>query len=91
MSCDVGEVTERLENEFLAELSPDLTPLDFFAWGHIKTQVYKLKVRDFQHLRGRISAALRTITPAVLQRVFRCTEERWQLCLDMEGNHAKRQ
>ena len=76
---------------FLAERSPDLTPLDFFAWGHTKTQVYKVKIRDFQHLRWRISAAARTITPAMLQRVFRCTEERWQLCLDMEGNHVERQ
>ncbi|KAJ4438693.1 hypothetical protein ANN_14640 [Periplaneta americana] len=41
---------------FWAARSPDLTPLDFFAWGHIKTQVYKVKIRDLQHLRERISA-----------------------------------
>ena len=76
---------------FWAARSPDLTPLDFFAWGHIKSQVYEVKIRDLQHLRERISAAVRTITPAMLQRVFRCTEERWQLCLDMEGNHVERQ
>ena len=62
-----------------------------FAWGHIKTQVNKVKIMDLQHLRERISAAVYTITPAMLQRVFRCTEERWYLCLDMEGNHVERQ
>ena len=41
--------------------SRDLMPLDFFAWGHIKTQVNKVKIRDLQHLRERISAAVHTI------------------------------
>ena len=31
---------------FLAARSRDLTPLDFFTWGHIKTQVIKVKVMD---------------------------------------------
>ena len=31
---------------FWAARSRDLTPLDFFAWDHIKTQVNKVKVRD---------------------------------------------
>ena len=75
-----GRWIGRSSPRFWAVRSPDLTPLDFFAWGHIKTQVYKVKIRESQHLRDRISAAVRTITPAMLQRVFRCTEERWQLC-----------
>ena len=31
---------------FWATRSRDLTPLDFFEWGHIKTQVNKVKIRD---------------------------------------------
>ena len=31
---------------FWAACSCVLTPLDFFAWGHIKTQVNKVKIRD---------------------------------------------
>jgi len=31
--------------------SPDLTPLDFFAWGFIKDIVYRRKVRDLADLR----------------------------------------
>ena len=86
-----GRWVVRGSPRFLAERSPDLTPLDLFAWGHTKARVYKVKIKDFQHLRGRISAAARTITPAMLQRVFRCTEERWQLYLDMEDNYVERQ
>jgi hypothetical protein len=29
-----------------APRSPDMTPLDFFLWGHIKTNIYKINVRD---------------------------------------------
>ena len=59
-----GRWVVRGSPRFLAERSPDLTPLDLFAWGYTKTQVYKVKIRGFQHLRGRISAAAPTITPS---------------------------
>ena len=42
--CWIGRGSQR----FWTTCSPDLTPLDFFAWGHIKTQVYKAKIRDLQ-------------------------------------------
>ena len=83
-----GRWIERVSQRFWIACSRDLTPLDFFAWGHIKTQVNKVKIRDLQHLHKRISATVNTITPAMLQRVFRCTEKRWYLCLDMEGNRV---
>ena len=86
-----GRWIGRVSPRFWPARSPDLTPLDFFAWGHINTQVNKVKIRDMQHLRERILSAVRTITPAMLQLVFRYTEEKWQLCLDMEGGRVERQ
>ncbi|PSN41739.1 hypothetical protein C0J52_16924 [Blattella germanica] len=38
--------------------SPDLTPLDFFAWGFIKRVVYMRKVRNLFDLRQRIIGAV---------------------------------
>ncbi len=38
-----------------APRSPDMTPLDFFLWGHIKTNIYKTNVRDLDDLKNRIS------------------------------------
>ena len=38
--------------------SPDLTPLDIFAWGVIKNVVYRRKVRDLTDLRQRIIEAV---------------------------------
>jgi hypothetical protein len=38
--------------------SPDLTPLDFFMWGYVKTIVYAEKIRDLNLLRQRITAVV---------------------------------
>ena len=37
--------------------SPDLTPLDSYLWGHMKTLVYETKVQSRAALRDRIFAA----------------------------------
>ena len=37
--------------------SPDLTPLDYYLWGHMKTLVYETKVESRAALRDRIFAA----------------------------------
>lgn len=33
-----------------AARSPDLTPLDFFLWGHLKHKVYQTPITDLNHL-----------------------------------------
>ena len=42
--------------------SPDLTPLDIFAWGFINYVVYRRKVRDLADLRQRIIEAVELMT-----------------------------
>jgi len=37
--------------------SPDLTPLDYYIWGHMKTLVYETKVDSRASLRDQIFAA----------------------------------
>ena len=37
-----------------AARSPDLTPLDFLVWGFVKSKVYRVKIRDVDHLKRRI-------------------------------------
>ena len=37
--------------------SPDLTPLDFFLWGHMKTLVYETPVESEMDLIARIAVA----------------------------------
>ncbi|XP_047101572.1 uncharacterized protein LOC124720308 [Schistocerca piceifrons] len=37
--------------------SPDLTPLDFYLWGHLKQIVYAESIRDLRHLGERMQHA----------------------------------
>ncbi|GBN74642.1 hypothetical protein AVEN_168164-1 [Araneus ventricosus] len=46
-------------------LSSDLTPLDFFLWGHIKGQVYANPLPTFQDLRRRSTDDCDSVTPAL--------------------------
>lgn len=34
--------------------SPDLTPLDYFLWGYLKSKVYQTKPNNLDELRNRI-------------------------------------
>jgi hypothetical protein len=34
--------------------SPDLSPLDFYLWGHLKAMVYQEKIRNMNHLKESI-------------------------------------
>ncbi|KAJ4430533.1 hypothetical protein ANN_19121 [Periplaneta americana] len=47
--------------------SPDLNPLDFYLWGHLKSLVYSSPVPDLESLRNRIVACSEDIrnTPGV--------------------------
>ena len=43
--------------------SPDLTQLDFYQWGHLKTMVYQVKIQNMDHLKELITHACERITP----------------------------
>ena len=47
--------------------SPDITPLDYFLWGHVKGQVFSLPVPDVHTLKVRIRHAVETVTEEMLQ------------------------
>ncbi|KAL1279171.1 hypothetical protein QQF64_025844 [Cirrhinus molitorella] len=66
--------------------SPDLTPLDFYLWGHLKAIVYGVKIRDVQHLKLRILEACASISPAVLLSVCEEWEKRVALTINTMGS-----
>lgn len=66
--------------------SPDLTPLDFFYWGHIKEKVYRTKPQNIQDLRDRIIRAVNNITPVQMNNVLREFQERIHMCQEANGH-----
>ena len=68
--------------------SPDLTPLDFYLWGFIKTNVYTYPMpKDLIQLRQRIKSVIEEITPATLKKVWGNLERRLVNTNKRKGKH----
>ena len=73
----------------MAPRSPDVTPLDFFLWGYVKTIVYKSTVRDINELRHRIQLAVASITDRMLVNTCRELKARLEKLRDNGGVHVE--
>ncbi|GFS93848.1 uncharacterized protein TNCV_5053161 [Trichonephila clavipes] len=58
--------------------SCDLTPLDYFLWGYVKSLVYADKPQTLDHLEDNIRRVIADIRPQMLERVI----EHWTSRLD---------
>ena len=69
--------------------SPDLTPLDYYHWNHMKTLVYETKVDSSAALRRRIFAAAQQIKnhPHSIACVTRSLKIRAENCMAVGGGH----
>jgi hypothetical protein len=70
-----------------APRSPDLTPLDFFLWGHLKNIVYQSPIKDLNELKMKIKNEIKSISKDTLYNVFENISKRMKLCIEVEGNH----
>ncbi|GBL93627.1 hypothetical protein AVEN_25625-1 [Araneus ventricosus] len=70
-------------------LSPELNPLDFFFWGHLKSLVYQTPVDTLEDLAARIAVASANIanTPVMFERVRRSLVRRCRLCNELRGRN----
>ncbi|GFX93005.1 uncharacterized protein TNCV_139491 [Trichonephila clavipes] len=50
--------------------SCDLTPLDYFLWGYVKSLVYADKPQTLDHLEGNIRRVIADIRPQMLETVI---------------------
>jgi hypothetical protein len=55
--------------------------LDFAFWGFLKAQVYALKIRDFRHLRQRITYCCATVGPNLLNKIRTNMVKRLRKCV----------
>ncbi|GFT45894.1 DUF4817 domain-containing protein [Trichonephila clavipes] len=58
--------------------SCDLTPLDYFLWGYVKSLVYADKPQTLDHLEDNICRVIADIRPQMLEKVI----ENWTSRLD---------
>ncbi|GFX33469.1 uncharacterized protein TNCV_1006301 [Trichonephila clavipes] len=58
--------------------SCDLTPLDYFLWGYVRSLVYADKLQTLDHLEDNIRRVIADIRPQMLEKVI----EKWTSRLD---------
>ena len=71
-----------------APRSPDLTPLDYYLWGHMKTLVYETKAESIATLQDRIFGAAEHIRnhPDNVASATQCLLMRAETCLASGGH-----
>lgn len=69
--------------------SPDLTPLDYYLWGYLKSLVYEVKVNTRAELIQRIQDACEQTrnNHQVLRAATQSILDRSRLCINAEGGH----
>lgn len=69
--------------------SPDINPLDFYLWGHVKEIVYKTAVNTREELLQRIEEAFQRIRQnrTICARVRRSLTRRLRACNEADGGH----
>lgn len=67
--------------------SPDLTPLDYYLWGYLKSKVYKTKPESIQELIQRIRDEIDLIPFETNRRAISAFYQRLAYCQEVNGNH----
>ncbi|KYQ49167.1 hypothetical protein ALC60_11781, partial [Trachymyrmex zeteki] len=67
--------------------SPNLNPLDYYLWGHLKSMVYVTSVDTIDELTQRIENCCQQIRnkSKIFERVRSLMRRRAKLCVEMEG------
>lgn len=76
--------------------SPDLTPLDFFLWGHVKDRVFDRPCQTADEMRDKIEVVFeqlkqQSLRYGILELVHQKNLERARLCLHVEGRQFEPQ
>ncbi|GFT46126.1 hypothetical protein TNCV_62571 [Trichonephila clavipes] len=67
--------------------SCDLTPLDYFLWGYVKSLVYANKPQTLDHLEDNIRRVIAGIRPQMLEKVVENWTSRMDYIRASRGSH----
>ena len=67
--------------------SPDLSSLDYFLWGYVKENVFKMQPGDIEILKEIVQEVVSSIVQDVLRAVMANFEKRINLYMEQQGGH----
>lgn len=82
-----GRVISKFADVEWPPRSCDLTPLDFFLWGYVKSLVYSNKPTTLVQLETNINRAIAEIQPDLLRKVIQNWTARIYQCKRSRGGH----
>nr|XP_034192564.1 uncharacterized protein LOC117609914 [Osmia lignaria] len=65
--------------------SPDMNPVDFYLWGHLRNEVYRQHIKSREEAVARIHAVVKTISVETLRKVQRNVASRAATCFRNQG------
>ena len=69
--------------------SPDLTPMDYFVWGFIKSNVYVKNYHSLDDLKNSINAAFQKITEVMISSTLENFVRRLNFVVERSGGHIE--
>ena len=70
--------------------SPDITPMDYFVWGFIKSKVYTRNYQNLEDLKTAITSAFQLITDEMISNTLKNLERRLKLLIQNGGQHIEK-
>lgn len=67
--------------------SPDLSPLNFFLWGHCKEIIYRQLPENVEELNDKLHYAIWNIDNEVMEKTQENLLRRMRACITMDGGH----
>ena len=71
------------------QTSPDLNPMDRFAWGYLQMEVNSLAPQDLESLKFAIRTCVKKMPLHMVQKAVDGFYKRVCLCLEAGGGHFK--
>ena len=69
--------------------SPDLNPMDYGIWSSLATKVFRVKIRDVEHLCQRLAVAWEQITQDEVDRTIDSFRRRVKACVKANGRRLE--
>jgi len=72
-----------------AARSPDLTPCDFYLWGHLKSKIYREVLPDLNQLRANIVREFQNLDQEHVRKACMSVKDRLEDCIRLDGKSVQ--
>ena len=87
IECAAVSHKKRDDKGFATPYSPDLAPCNFFLFPRMKRDLKGKRFQNVQEVREKTTETLKAVTLQQFQNCFEQWKERWDKCIDCQGEY----